>query len=692
MSPPVLHLPLDLSGLAATNKVVAELHPIAATGTRAVVTTRGPFYTRGLVVRNKNTGLPLVPDVDYRPVHMFLEASLRSTMEVCSVVLILPACTATQIEIDYQAIGGEYSASISSIEQMLEGLDLDNRTVYWGDLIGAPEYFHPTAHLHDIGDVYGFEYLVAALEGVRRAILLGDQASFDEMRRYIDLQDTALRALINGGQSQIDDHINNRNNPHQTTKAQLDLGSVQNYAVASQAQAQAASANNLYLTPLRGRELVMAVIGDNYNAHVANLNNPHQTSKAQVGLGSVQDFGIATAAEARAATSNVKYMTPDTTGLAITQLAVNPLNAHINRTDNPHNVTKAHVGLSSVDNHATATNAQAIAGTATNLFMTPANTRAAINSLVGDSLSAHVNRRDNPHGVTATQLGLGNASNWPSVRAGSNNMTLTWVGGEIRAMVDATNMGRVHTASQPDPDIAAHSNRRDNPHNVTADQINLGRVFNYGLASQADAEGGSSHALYMTPLRTAQLVQARAVNPLQDQINNRVIIGSNAQLNTLVLGNSGYFYQDGDGSISLRVAGQRYFQFNANGNLIVNNGRVIAAGGFQPSDHRFKTGVKPTDARALWRELTYVSYYDNFVGADGRGIIAQELLKAAPDRVEQFEYEHKGEKTERLAVDYTGVAFEGMMAAGQEIDRLQNRVNDLEELVRKIHKHLAISQ
>ena len=683
MSPPVLHLPLDLSGMAATNRVVAELHPIAASGNRAVVTQRGPFYTRGLVVRNKNTGLTLVPDVDYRPVHMFLEASLRSTMEVCSVILVLPACSATAIEIDYQAVGGEYSASVSSIEQMVDSLDLDNRTVYWGDLIGAPEYFPPTAHLHDIGDLYGFEYVVAALEGVRRAILLGDQASFDEMRRYVDLQDNAIRALVNSGQSQIDDHINNRNNPHQTTKAHVGLGNVQDFAVATQAQAQAGTANNLYLTPLRGRELVMSVVGDTFNAHTANLDNPHQTTKAHVGLGLVVNRGIATLNQARAGSGD-EYMTATLTGEAISTLTLGPLNAHINRVDNPHNTTKAQVGLGSVDNFATASNAQAIAGTATNLFMTPASSRAQINSMVGDAVSAHVNRVDNPHQTTKAQVGLGLVDNFATA---SDAQAAAGTAGNL-FMTPASTRAAINSLAGGSIDV--HIQRRDNPHAVTATQVGLGSVFNFGVASQADAENGTSHSTYMTPLRTAQLAQVRVINPLQEQINARVISGSNAQLNTLVIGNSGYLYQDGDGSISLRVAGSRYFQFQAGGNMVCHNGRMIAAGGFQPSDRNFKSGFKELEPRAFWRELNFLSYFDHYLDQEGRGITAQELQGIAPDRVTEFDYQNGEVSTKRLAVDYTGVAFEGMLAAGHEIDRLQHRVLELEEMVSQIQRQLIV--
>lgn len=51
-------------------------------------------------------------------------------------------------------------------------------------------------------------------------------------------------------------------------------------------------------------------VEDDLVAHKADKTNPHGVTKSQVGLGSVQNYGIATQAEAQAGTSNVKYMTP----------------------------------------------------------------------------------------------------------------------------------------------------------------------------------------------------------------------------------------------------------------------------------------------------------------------------------------------------------------------------------------------
>ncbi|MNI66121.1 hypothetical protein D3C73_1216650 [compost metagenome] len=59
------------------------------------------------------------------------------------------------------------------------------------------------------------------------------------------------------------------------------------------------------------------------------------------------------------------------------------LETFIARRDNPMVVTKAQVGLGSVLNYGVATNAQAITGTATNLYMTPAATAARVTNDIG---------------------------------------------------------------------------------------------------------------------------------------------------------------------------------------------------------------------------------------------------------------------------------------------------------------------
>lgn len=71
-----------------------------------------------------------------------------------------------------------------------------------------------------------------------------------------DAHDTA-----DGAASAISTHASRTDNPHNVTKSQVGLGSVQNYGIASQAQAEAGTANNVYMTPLRTAQAITVKTG-----------------------------------------------------------------------------------------------------------------------------------------------------------------------------------------------------------------------------------------------------------------------------------------------------------------------------------------------------------------------------------------------------------------------------------------------
>ena len=97
-------------------------------------------------------------------------------------------------------------------------------------------------------------------------------------------------------QADLTGHIQNQNNPHNVTKAQVGLGNVTNVEQASKSD---------------------------FQHHLDNHNNPHSVTKAQVGLGNV---------------TNVE------------QASKQEFNAHATNHNNPHGVTKSQVGLGNVDN------------------------------------------------------------------------------------------------------------------------------------------------------------------------------------------------------------------------------------------------------------------------------------------------------------------------------------------------------
>lgn len=313
--PTIIVYPLDLTGTSPDNLVIGEPHDVALVGNRAFVPNNGPFFAKTLVVRNRSTGEVLVPKVHYKAVQLFAEATLRTGKEICSVIIVEDQGLGIEFEIDYQVLGGDYSTSVGSIQQMIDTLVLDARPVKWGDIIGKLVAFPSTPHLHDVGDLYGFEFLVVQLEAIRQAIIQGNAAQLDELIAYIDSQDLLLSDRITAVSGDLTSHINDTNNPHSVSKTQVGLGNVENFAVADQLQAEAGAANTVYMTPLRSKQLL--------DTHANRTDNPHQVTKAQVGLNLVANFAVASLAEALAGLSNSLYMTPFLTRSLVADMIAN---------------------------------------------------------------------------------------------------------------------------------------------------------------------------------------------------------------------------------------------------------------------------------------------------------------------------------------------------------------------------------
>ena len=101
--------------------------------------------------------------------------------------------------------------------------------------------------------------------------------------------------------------------------------------------------NKLITDEAAARQAADKVIQDNLNAHIGNTSNPHKVTKAQVGLGNVQNL----------APADMPVSTAQATAIADAKAAgtkaQTDLNTHANRKDNPHNVTRDQLGLATTD-------------------------------------------------------------------------------------------------------------------------------------------------------------------------------------------------------------------------------------------------------------------------------------------------------------------------------------------------------
>lgn len=290
---------------------------------------------------------------------------------------------------------------------------------------------------------------------------LVDMVGQKELVSSIDAVTAAILASNGGG---LTAHLQDLNNPHATTKAQVGLGAVQNYGIATQLQAEAGTASNVYMTPLRTANAIAKLGKALVDAHEQRTDNPHGVNKSQVGLPLVQNYAMATLAEATQGTLSDRYMSPAATK-AVVDIVNAALAAHVANHQNPHDVDKQQVALFNVENYTIATEQEARAGLANDRYMTPLRTMQLVREFVTVQLDGHAARTDNPHNTTKDQVGLANVQNY-GIATTSEMTAGTATNKYVTPSLVAFKVQQLYTNS-----IEPHLLDFDNPHNVTPSQI-----------------------------------------------------------------------------------------------------------------------------------------------------------------------------------------------------------------------------
>ena len=260
--------------------------------------------------------------------------------------------------------------------------------------------------------------------------------------------------------TKIDNHTSDFNNPHKVTKEQVGLGNVDNTADINKPVSVAQQA----LVDSTKAEL-KKYIGDiekDVTNHIADKNNPHEVNKLQVGLGNVDntsDINKPVSIAQQAALDKLKSDLESIIGSTGTDLS-----AHLKDFDNPHKVTKDQVGLGKVDNTADLEKPVSVA------------TQEAINAVQSNldktniSLENHIADKKNPHEVTKEQVGLGNVDNTSDLDKPVSHYqqdALDELERRLQGSIDGSGS-----------DLSAHISDFNNPHKVTKDQVGLGNVDN----------------------------------------------------------------------------------------------------------------------------------------------------------------------------------------------------------------------
>jgi len=210
MPSPIYRYPLDLTGRNLNNLVVDELHTLNNLAKRAIIPKYSPYFSESLVVRDAISMTVLQKGVHYDCLQLNDEVTIKTGKEICEVILITDSDVSNQVYITYQVVGGLYQRTTDAILDLYNTVMNDNRPVDWANVSNKPYEYPPSLHNHLYRDIIGYEPLIAMLERIRIAILLGNTSALQAVIDYINRIRDQLGIDMSDLRDELIEYIDNK--------------------------------------------------------------------------------------------------------------------------------------------------------------------------------------------------------------------------------------------------------------------------------------------------------------------------------------------------------------------------------------------------------------------------------------------------------------------------------------------------
>ena len=179
--------PLDPTGISPNNLVVNEPHVLDFKKFRVIVPVNGAYFDDNtLKVYDTLNQRLLNKGDDYLCTDIASVPTSKYNKTICDTITIKNREVSNQVMITYQALGGEFSTRFDVIESIIETLKIDERPVNYNNITQLPDVFPGAPEFTDIGNGYGFEYLITALDRLNRTIQLGSHVRDKSFLDYIE--------------------------------------------------------------------------------------------------------------------------------------------------------------------------------------------------------------------------------------------------------------------------------------------------------------------------------------------------------------------------------------------------------------------------------------------------------------------------------------------------------------------------
>lgn len=228
-NPVIVSYPFDATGILQSNRILDEQHIATENNYRDyyfIVPKFAPFFANNITVTHSHLGVTrtLVENIDYYCALMFIGATRALEKPIYGAITLNNLNTVGIISISYNTIGGNWNVDEQYVIEQIAEKAYNPRTASWEQIVETPITFPPIPHAWELVDLVGMTEVVEGLNGIENAIL-----------------DASL--------SQANLHFTNYNNPHYVTKAQLGIGNIGNWNLATESDVLVGTSTDTLITP-----------------------------------------------------------------------------------------------------------------------------------------------------------------------------------------------------------------------------------------------------------------------------------------------------------------------------------------------------------------------------------------------------------------------------------------------------------
>lgn len=288
-------LPKDLTGSSAANRISSEYQQIEGGARGLIRPYYAPFYKDSLQVHSvsgQNVLSVLFYPQDYTFGDLDVEATKESGKEVYRSILLVNPYLTSIFSVSYQAFGGEKNVNTTALYTDAQLVSV-RRQIDFSLLLDTPAVYPPINHTNDIADVYGFDVLINRFLSKMADALTKRAPNYKDQEIAIGANKVAqaVGENISALNSAIRAHLDTSGSFHPYTKAVVGLGNVDNYGF----EEIVVDADTTL--PRFGNPTDISYLLINRPEYVAHdhselVNNPHGSTPASLGLGSVNNYTL----------------------------------------------------------------------------------------------------------------------------------------------------------------------------------------------------------------------------------------------------------------------------------------------------------------------------------------------------------------------------------------------------------------